>query len=244
MFTDNPNLIKYDEKVMIYKNFIPKDIVDLINSKVNEKVDSGLDESESRIPWYRDKQTGLIPELFDVWTLISEFLLPTHVIHPMMKLQVMRVGDEMFVHEDSPGEDQEHLLTNDDVWTTCTLLEYGVIAYFGEFSGGEVFYPELGIEVSPQPGDLVIHGATPRWKHGVREVTAGTRYAFSNFSLPAAKNPGTFHNYKTEEFNKTIENGLYEWLMPLIANERDYRGLNPEDSLDEKEIAKLQSRER
>lgn len=239
MFVDNPDLIKYDEKVMIYKNFIPKDMLDLINSKVNEQVESGIGESESRIPWYRDKTTGLIPELFDVWKLISDFLLPTHVIHPMMKLQIMRTGDEMFVHEDSPGEHQEHLLTNDDVWSTCTLLEYGVIAYFGEFSGGEVFYPELGMEVAPQPGDLVIHGATPRWKHGVREVKSGIRYAFSNFCLPAEKNPGTFYNYKTQEFNDSIKNGLGEWINPLIKNEREYRGLDVEDKLSPEQISKL-----
>ncbi len=232
MFSNDPNLIKLDEKVMIYKNFVSKETVDLINSKVYEKIDTGINvvgEDESRIPWYRDKQSGLIPELFDVWTQISEFLLPSHIIHPMMKLQIMKTGETMFVHEDSPGEGEDHKLTNYDVWSTCTLLEYGVIAYFGDFSGGEVFYPELGIEVAPQPGDLVIHGATPRWKHGVKPVTSGYRFAFSNFALPASKNPGSFYSYKTKEFYDQVKDNLDTWVNPLFANEREYAEFEGQD---------------
>ena len=80
----------------------------------------------------------------------------------------------------------------------------------------------MGIEVAPQPGDLVIHGATPRWKHGVKEVTSGTRFAFSNFALPAQKNPGSFYNYKTEEFYNQTKDGLDTWVNPLFSNKREY----------------------
>jgi hypothetical protein len=241
MFINDPNLTILDEKVMIYKNFISKELVELITNKADEVVSRGLGDGNSRIPWYNDKTVSNIPELFDIWKLISEFLHPTHVIHPMLKLQIMRQGDEMFIHEDSPGEDGEHLLTNDDIWTTCALLDYGVIAYFGDFSGGEIFYPELNLEIAPEPGDLVIHGATSRWKHGVREVKSGTRYAFSNFSLKAEKNPGSFYNYKTDEFEKQTKN-INNWLTPLFKNEREYRGLNPDDVLSEEDIQKLQNR--
>lgn len=242
MFTENPNLIKYDDGVMIYKNFIDQDTVNQINSIVDDMLQSGIQESESRIPWYRDKVTPVIPELIPIWEKMSEFLLPTHVLHPKLTVSSMGPGDEMFVHEDSPGEDGEHLLTNDDFWSTCALLEYGVIVYFGEFEGGEVFYPELDMEVAPQPGDLVIHGATPRWKHGVRKVKSGRRYAFSNFSLRADKNPGSFYNYGTDEYNKAMSGGWQNWINPLFENKREYRGLDPAASLSEEELEKLKAR--
>jgi hypothetical protein len=231
MFTENPNLIKYDEKVMIYKGFVSKENVDLINSKMNNILQKGMSDSESRIPWYRDKTSPIIPELFKIWEDISEFLLPTHVIHPRLVLSIMRPGEEMFVHEDSPGEGKEHLLTNDDVWSTCTALDYGVIAYFGEYEGGEVFYPELDIEISPEPGDLVIHGATPRWKHGVKPVKSGMRYAFSNFSLPYEKNPGSFYNYKTKEYSDMVNGKISTWINPLFENKRDYVSLEDYDKV-------------
>ena len=223
MFQNNPNLTKLDEGIMIYENFLTKEEVDTVNQTIATKMESGVSETESLIPWYRDKQIELL-ELFPIWEKISQFLLPTHVIHPMLKVQVIQPGDGgMFVHEDSPGEGNDHQLSNVDVWTTCPLLDYGVIAYFGDYEGGEIFYPNLGIEIAPKPGDLVIHGATSKWKHGVKEVTSGVRYAFSNFSLKAEKNPGTFYNYGTKEYHDQINDDIYVWGRPLIENPKtDY----------------------
>jgi hypothetical protein len=228
MFKNSPNLTTIADGVYIYKNFIDKDVVSNINKIIENKLEELKSiDFESKIDWYQDKIVGEIDELFPIWEQISEFLLPTHVMHPMLQVSVMRPGEGgMFVHEDSPGEGNHDQLTNYDTWTTCTVLDYGVIAYFGEFSGGEVFYPELDIEISPQPGDLVIHGATPRWKHGVKEVSTGIRYAFANFSLPYHKNPNTFYNYKTEEYHNQLNNlGLKSWIAPLKPNIREYAPL-------------------
>jgi hypothetical protein len=226
MFINDPNLETIIDGVYIYRNFIPAKLVAKINGIANDRVNIGLDEFNSLIPWYRDKSTSEIPQLYEVWELMSKFLLPTHVIHPMLHLNIMRPGDgEMFVHEDSPGEGNEHTLTNVDRWSTCCLLDYGVITYFGEFTGGETFYPELGVEVAPQPGDMIIHGAHSKHKHGVREVTSGIRYAFSNFSLKPEKNPGTFSNYGTKEHEEQLSKGLDKWMTPYIHNDREYAKL-------------------
>lgn len=222
MFSENPNLISFDEKIFIYRNFIPAEMVDKITKIADEAVGGGS-FTDHKNPWYRERFSPHIPELFDVWKLISEFISPSHVIHPMLNLIIMREGEEMFVHEDSPGENNEEMLTVDDMWSSCCVLDYGVIAYFGDWDGGEVFYPELGIEISPRPGDLVIHGATSRWKHGVKPVTRGIRYAFSNFSMKTEKNPGSFYNYGTPEFlNQVSEKGLGNWAKPLFENNRTY----------------------
>lgn len=177
----------------------------------------------------------MIPELFDVWEDMCRFLYPTHTIHPKIGLSVIRPGDGgMRVHEDSPGEGNHDKLSMHDAWDTCTILQYGVITYFGEYTGGAVFYPGMDLEVEPQPGDMVIHGALKRHRHGVREVASGERYAFSNFCLPYDKNPGTFHAFNSPEYNHIRNNDpnyiekLNENLIPdsgTMPNEENSRDL-------------------
>lgn len=239
MFLDDKNLVKIDEKVMIYRNFIDSDTVEKIN-KIAENYVNEIQPTNKAVTWYNDKLTGKIPELLDVWEKISDFIYPDFVIHPALNLQVMKIGEDMFVHEDSPGMDNEEMLTVNDLWSSCCILSYGIIAYFGDFSGGEVFYPELNLELDPKPGDLVIHGAHSREKHGVKKVSSGIRYAFSNFAMPAKLNPGTFYNYKTKEYYKQLKNeGLDKWVTPLYDNNREYRGVGENDSLTEEQVKKL-----
>lgn len=81
-----------------------------------------------------------------------------HRIHP---------GQGMFVHADFTELDnlkEEYILFNGAM-------------YHNEFEGGALFYPELGIEYKPSPGDLVMHPGTSKYKHGVTEVIGTqTRY--------------------------------------------------------------------
>ena len=218
MFENNPNLVKYDEKVMIYKNFFDKDYVEKINNEFNTKYNGSAIEKHA-IDWYAEKTTQAFPELMEAWNKISEFISPTHIIHPQLSMQIIVPGDGgMFVHADSPGEGNHHLLTAPDRWSTCCGLDYGVIGYFGDFEGGEVFYPELNnLEVKVEPGDLIIHGATGKWAHGVKEVTKGYRLAFSNFCLKKENNPGSFYNYGTEECS-IRQASIQDFITPLIKN--------------------------
>ena len=230
MFENDINLIKYNEKVMIYKNFFSKEYVENITEIVSKNY---LPDAapEHPLEWYADKTTPAIPELTIAWNKISEFLSPTHVIHPQLALQIIAPGDNgMFVHADSPGEGNHEQLTAPDRWSTCCILDYGVIAYFGNYEGGEVFYPNLNkngevqetndencLEVPVNPGDLIIHGATSTWMHGVREVTKGHRLAFSNFCLKKDRNPGSFYNYGTKECEER-QKDLNTFFTPLFAN--------------------------
>lgn len=220
MFENDPRLIKYDEKVMLYKNFFSKEYVDKINKEVSAKYSNSAIDKHA-IEWYADKTTPAVPELMEAWNQISEFLSPTHVIHPQLSMQIIVPGDGgMFVHSDSPGEGNHEELTAPDRWSTCCILDYGVIGYFGEFEGGEVFYPQLNnLEVKVEPGDLVIHGATSKWAHGVKEVTSGYRLAFSNFCIKSNRNPGSFYNYGTEEC-EIRQKTLHDFITPLFMNEQ------------------------
>ena len=219
MFFDHPGITKLADKVFVYKNFIPKEKVEQINIVIKEytKEKTYLKEQYAKVDWYRDKTTPLIPHLIDIWNSASDLIAPEYIIHPNLALQVIRPGDGgMFLHQDSPGEGMEEELTQLDRWNTCCIIHYGLVVYFGEFTGGETYYPRLGLEYAVQPGDLVIHGAHTDCEHGVKEVTSGIRYAYSNFMLPIEKNPGTFPSYNTpEDLERKKQNLIEVWNTPI-----------------------------
>ena len=45
-----------------------------------------------------------------------------------------------------------------------------------DYTGGEVFFPDHGISIKPEPGDLVCFPDTPDFVHGVNPITSGIRY--------------------------------------------------------------------
>lgn len=232
MFYDNPNVEKLSEKVFIYRNFIDKETCDKIHNFIlQEDKKEFLSPSNHLIDWYSDKM--LSPkslDLYNVWCKINELLMPEYCIHPQLMILATKEGDEMFVHADSPGENMEEGLTAEDTWNTCCVLHYGALVYFGEWEGGEVFYPHVRndgtwvgnhvpfnegneLKIKPNPGDLIIHGAHNDYAHGVHKIISGKRYAYSNFVLPVSKNPGTFPLYGTKENEDRLKNGT--WLTPI-----------------------------
>lgn len=246
MFYDRPDCITlspyvdaYGTKsgIFLFKNIIKPELIEKIENNLKGKENPIYEDT--LISWYSEKITPSVDGVFEVWEQISEILGPTWVMHPQNNLLAVKPGDNgMFTHSDSPGKNQCHLLSQVDTWGTCCLLDYGIVAYFGDFEGGEIFYPminpdgtvkEVGndkpgecLEYKPEKGDLVIHSAFEPYSHGVREVTSGVRYAFANFSLKAVDNPGTFYNYGTPEYyeqvgEKTPED-IIRWSVVLKEN--------------------------
>lgn len=247
MFYDDPRCIKLADRIFIYKNIIPQEILDEIQKDLNDfKIDR--DENHWSVRnWYKDKMSSPYPSTFKLWKFMSELIYPEVVIHPVRNFMIAQPGDEgMFVHSDSPGKGNHEELLEIDQWQTCCELEYGMIAYVGEFEGGGLYYPNINpdgtektgnmhidpkklsqpcLEVQVEPGDIVMHGACTPYEHGTRETTSGIRFAFSCFALLAKDNPGTFYNYKSPEWYEQI--GKYEnptdeqlniWNSPFTLN--------------------------
>jgi len=237
----SPYVDEYGTKsgIFIFKNIVPEELV--------EKIENGLNALPNEIPkcdqglmsWYTEKMAPGVPGTIELWEFMSELIGPNWIIHPQNAYLRVRPGDNgMFIHSDSPGKGQCHLLSQNDLWSTCCELDYGICAYFGDYEGGEIFYPQINpdgtikttpedfkkgcFEYKPQKGDIVIHSAFEPYAHGVREVTSGTRYVFSNFSLKKEDAPGTFNIYGTPEYYKQIGNKTHEeiraWMDPLKIN--------------------------
>ena len=234
MFYDNPNVEQLARKVFIYRNFVDEQTCSEIEKTMKPWEDHVKETfyADHLIDWYHGKTSPRVPKLYDIWCKINELLLPEYCIHPQIALLTTQTGDEMFIHSDSPGEEMAEDLAAEDRWNTCCVLHYGAIVYFGEFEGGEVFYPHVRndgtwvgdniplkegneLRVKPNRGDLIIHGSHNDFAHGVHKITSGTRYAYSNFVLPVEKNPGTFPIYGTEENKKRWEKGIDAWMEPV-----------------------------
>lgn len=236
MFTDNPNLIQIGAKVWVYKNFISKEDVAKVNALYDDLPIEKFMYDSHELDWYKDKSGPNNMELVNIWKKAGEFLGPEYVAHPNLSMQYMKPGDEpMFVHADSPGEGEMEQLVSTDRWSSCCIISYGAVIYFGDFTGGEIFYPSIDkdgktafdrknepdrecLSYAPQPGDLVIHDSHSPWEHGVTEVKSGKRYAYSLFVMHKDANPGSFYNYNTKESNDQIENDLQSWGTPLFVN--------------------------
>lgn len=241
----SPYIDQYGLKsgIFVFKGFIEKDLANEITEFLDNQDKEALENPLNLISWYEGRYTGLPPRLIEVWEQISDLLYPNWVMHPSASILKSKPGDKgMFVHSDSPGKGMCHLLSQTDTYKTCCELDYGVVAYFGNFEGGEIFYPDINpdgtkkdewqlidksspsFEYKPENGDLVIHSAFDPYSHGVRDVTSGIRYAYSNFCLKAIDNPGSFNNYKTDEYYKQIGNKtpqeVLDWLAPLKWNEQ------------------------
>ena len=243
MFTDHPKCTQVQEKIFIFKKFFDEETISKVNNLMKNPDYNQSDRNKKHtLEWFGyEKETPSIPEMLEIWEALADLLYPEHVAHPQLGMMINRAGEPgMFVHNDSPGRKMcngnDHSaceIESHDVWQTCCILDYGIIAYFGEFTGGAVYYPHIRkdgsvmeadrddkncFEVQPEPGDVVIHAAYHPWEHGVRDVDTGIRFSFANFVLKREENPGTFHNYKTPEYYEDVKGDLTQWVKPLVKN--------------------------
>ena len=77
----------------------------------------------------------------------------------------------------SPGEKQD---VHTDFSKRADRPDFSSIVYWSkDFDGGEIYFPEDGVEIKPKAGSLIF------WSnpvlHGVKEITRGDRYATSFF---------------------------------------------------------------
>lgn len=79
-------------------------------------------------------------------------------------------GKRMLPHYDNLGGDHS------------APVMYGCVYYLNDdFEGGELWYPNQGVEYQPVPGDMIIHPGSREYSHGVREITSGLRISAGSF---------------------------------------------------------------
>lgn len=173
---------------IVEEDFITKQSRNIILNwiKQNENL---FDEHKSSIEYWNGKciyyNEEYIP--YDIKHILKEICLGMrryieinipyvrylHVEHP--QIVIWREGDEMTPHADNI--EQDNITPNSSPWRSFG----GVLYLNSDFEGGKIYYPNLGIEVSPRPGMIVLHPADIKYTHGVSKITQGKRYTISTF---------------------------------------------------------------
>lgn len=225
------------DNVFVFKKYIPEDMLKRYTDIFDSYPPEAYTKTENSNPWYNDHTGPYIFELIDLWEHVSELIYPEYLINPQPQIMASRPGQPgMFVHSDSPGKGKVEMLTEADPFSTCSIIDYGLVAYLGDFEGGEIFYPlfdkkgnlkiaedqsniDTAFSYKPESGDVVIHSAYNPYEHGTKPVISGVRYAFSGFATEASLAPNTFYHYKSpgyiEHISPKTQQSLYKWSMPI-----------------------------
>ncbi len=63
-----------------------------------------------------------------------------------------------------------------------TITEGAMVLYLNDdYEGGELFFPDIGLEIKPKSGQLIAWPSGPFFEHGVKPVLRGDRYVVSAF---------------------------------------------------------------
>ena len=82
-------------------------------------------------------------------------------------------------NEQQPHADKQ---LNDGSPNPFPLYDINSIIYWNdEFEGGQIYYPEFGIEVEVKPGLAVAHPGDVHYLHGVRQIVSGERWTTPSF---------------------------------------------------------------
>lgn len=104
---------------------------------------------------------------------MANIIAETYRIAPVYPDDVQLVkwweGHEMFPHADREHPDGSEHRTP---WRS-----YASVIYLNEdYRGGEIYFPELGIEIAPSQGSMLAFGGSLDFLHGVRKIEHGVRY--------------------------------------------------------------------
>lgn len=170
------NLEKLSGQVWVLHEFLDEStaalLVDDISS-LNDDVWYTNDVDDSSFWYGRNLHISKLSEqaqeaIKDAEIRLSSVFSGYSKIHDIQSvLRTITDGKSLGEHRDNSAEND---ITN----------MFGLIIYLNtEYSGGEIYYKDLGVDYKPRAGDLVVHYAG--LVHGVKKVTEGIRYILTSF---------------------------------------------------------------
>jgi hypothetical protein len=188
--------INLGEDIYVYPNFVSendcKEIIEEIESIPEEKwvgqFNEGLQGNERTLIWINK----IIPVHEKIKSLLDENVYLSGGLAAIR----MKLGTEGPHHSDNfefleireasnqlkPGEDFD--LAKNNI--------AGLIVYFNDFEGGEIYYSNQDVTYAPKAGDLVIHSSEDHCKHQVKKLKSEIRYSHSNNLFDYIKVPKGF----------------------------------------------------
>lgn len=130
-----------------------------------------------------------ILKIEEIRTKLVDIINPEYGLGKSTAVNRMNIGKSWGEHADCHDfvelRKKSKLKDPLDEYDVVNDTKFGLVVYFNEFGGGEIYYPRQNIQYHPKPGDLVVHSSEENCFHGVKEVTEGYRYSYSGFlSVP------------------------------------------------------------
>ncbi len=210
------NAEKIEDNIWVIHDFLPQEIL----KKYQDYIKSIPEEEwwKSNKNWWigkyyvvEDLEMQAVEE--DVRNMLRPYLKDDLILGALGSIHRLKVGDGMFVHTDNPASKRDILdEEGNKIATTNGHNNYCVLAmiiYLTDFNGGQLFFPELGVEWQPKANDIVFFpGVDERYDHGVRRVLEGEhRYVVTGFGydIRGAELKSSNYVFEGEDGYNTLE---------------------------------------
>lgn len=185
------------ENIHVFHNFIEKDDVAIISDFARKNTEWANDKEENEYAedgtctydaaYWNNRQcssTILKNTNMDIYNLIDSYIdKMASVINETYSCRVSKrppciirwfAGIEQRPHADKQ--------MNDGSPNPFPTYDINSLFYYNDdFEGGELYYPDHGITIKPEPGLAVFHPGDINYLHGVKMVTSGERYTTPAF---------------------------------------------------------------
>lgn len=192
MFYDDPKFEKIGQDIYVYKNFISKQEIDSIMAFVEDNPDLWANNDPNKP---QERSSSEIPQLKNISSRLNKIVGRGHFVKQNASMIRLLKGDDWQIHSDNHNSINirklAKMLKNGEDFSYANNNIYGIVLYFNEFEGGEIFYPTQDVEYKPKAGDLVIHSSDEHCEHGVKPVLSEVRYSYSNAIYEVVKIPKT-----------------------------------------------------
>jgi len=62
------------------------------------------------------------------------------------------------------------------------FIEYAALVYINDsYEGGEIYFPDHGLEIKPEPNEFICFPGNNYYRHGVKELVSGNRFVMQDF---------------------------------------------------------------
>jgi len=176
------NMTQLGIDIYLYKNFLSKEEIDFYNKIILSIEEKDWHQANPEINWIW--HTDPVPEVLEIKDKISKlfsedlFIGPGNSFVRLLKGAVW--GEHSDDYEFKEIIEKSKNYKEGDSYTEETVPVYGLIVYFNNFEGGQIYYPKQNVTYHPKPGDLLIHSSLEHCLHGVKEVKSDVRYSYSN----------------------------------------------------------------
>lgn len=140
-------------------------------SKIGKRITSILNPITVDFEQYPDIAKALSIFNIDLLNIVDQYCLEFSLEELIQETSwlIMRydIGDYFDIHKDEdPNYDR-----------TVALVAY----LNDDYTGGELEFPDFGLSVKPSAGDVLVFPGSFAYRHRVKPVTNGTRYAVVNW---------------------------------------------------------------